>query len=186
MLEIERWDTGGVIYTSQGATEIAYTIIEAVRSGANLYRADLEGADLEGANLEGANLKGAYLKGANLKGANLKGANLYRANLEDIRVDLFEVLSHAPAEVPGLLSALRDGRVDGSTYEGACACLIGTLANVKGCRYTAIDGLRPNSDRPAERWFLAIRQGDTPVSSPVAAITAEWIDGWVKDHPVSP
>jgi hypothetical protein len=50
-------------------------------SGANLYGADLSGADLSGANLSGADLSGANLSGANLSGANLSGANLYGAYL---------------------------------------------------------------------------------------------------------
>jgi hypothetical protein len=29
---------------------------------------------------------------------------------------------------------------------------------------------------PAERWFLAIKSGDTPETNPVAKITLEWID----------
>jgi hypothetical protein len=34
--------------------------------------------------------------------------------------------------------------------------------------------LRPDANRPAERWFLAIRKGDIPPNNPVSAITAEW------------
>jgi hypothetical protein len=58
------------------------TLLEALKSGANLYGANLEGANLKGANLEGANLEGANLEGANLYGANLYGANLKGAYLE--------------------------------------------------------------------------------------------------------
>jgi hypothetical protein len=50
-------------------------------TGANLTRADLTGANLTGANLTGADLYGANLTGANLTGADLYGANLYGANL---------------------------------------------------------------------------------------------------------
>ena len=56
-------------------------------SGADLYGADLSGADLSSANLYGANLYGANLYGANLSRANLYGANLYGANLS--RADLY-------------------------------------------------------------------------------------------------
>ncbi len=41
----------------------------AIKSGANLWGANLEGANLWGANLEGANLRGANLWGANLRDA---------------------------------------------------------------------------------------------------------------------
>ena len=78
--------SGEVLYDSEKGS-IKETLIDAVKSGANLYCADLSGANLYGANLYGANLKGAYLRSANLrsanlKGANLEGANLYGANLE--------------------------------------------------------------------------------------------------------
>ena len=57
------------------------TLQVAVKTGANLYGADLDGAKLYGADLYGANLYGANLDGADLRGANLYGANLYGANL---------------------------------------------------------------------------------------------------------
>ncbi len=63
------------------------TLEEAVRRGANLRGAYLDGANLDGANLRGAylrgaNLDGAYLRGAYLDGANLRGAYLRGANLD--------------------------------------------------------------------------------------------------------
>ena len=62
------------------------TLIEAVKSRADLSRADLSGADLSGADLSRAylsraDLSGAYLSGAYLSGANLSGAYLSRADL---------------------------------------------------------------------------------------------------------
>ena len=67
------------------------TLIEAVKSGANLRGADLGGADLggaylggaylRGADLRGADLGGAYLGGAYLRGADLRGADLGGADL---------------------------------------------------------------------------------------------------------
>ena len=50
-------------------------------SGANLSCADLSGANLSGANLSCANLSRANLSCADLSCANLSGANLSRANL---------------------------------------------------------------------------------------------------------
>jgi hypothetical protein len=161
--------------------------------GANLYGADLYGADLRGANLRGADLRGADLYGANLRGANLRGADLYGANLyganlrgadlDAIRDDLYEVFASAPAEVPQLLAMLRAGEIDGSVYEGDCACLVGTIANIRGCHYEAIEGLKPEADRPAEKWFLAIREGDTPSKSAVAEVTETWILEWIASNP---
>ncbi len=183
---------GEIIYTSNTADSYCAAVIEAVSSGVDLTGANLTCANLRGANLEGANLRSAYLRSANLRDAYLRSADLRGANLRDaylrgayldpIRTDLHAVLSSAPNEVPALLVALREGRVDGSTYTGECACLVGTIANVRHCNYTEMPGLTPNSCRPAERWFLAIRKGDTPETNPVAAIT----EGWIKDWQAAP
>jgi len=152
--------------------------------GANLGGADLGGANLYGANLYGANLGGADLGGADLGGADLRGANLGDADWGAIEEDICDVLSAAPAEVPGLLAALRAGRVDGSAYQGDCACLVGTIANVRGCLYTQIPGITPDSSRPAERFFLAIRKGDTPATNPIAALAEAWIEGFMLSNPL--
>jgi uncharacterized protein YjbI with pentapeptide repeats len=146
--------------------------------GADLEGAYLEGADLEGAYLEGAYLKGAYLKGADLEGAYLEGAYLKGAYLEPIKHDLWAVLCSAPAEVEGLKQALIAGKVDGSTYTGECACLVGTIANVRGCNFESLGSLKPMASRPAERFFLGISKGDTPKKSQFAKIALEWIEEW--------
>jgi hypothetical protein len=169
-------------------------------SGANLSGANLRGAYLSGANLSGANLRGAYLRGAylrdadlrdaDLSGANLRGAylrgaylraaNLSAANLTPIRDDFYAVLSSVPAEVPSLIAALKGGRVDGSTYEGECACLVGTIANARGCEYSMIPDLKPDHSRPAERFFLAIQEGDTPETNQFSALAVEWAETWLE------
>jgi hypothetical protein len=142
-------------------------------SDANLRGADLSDADLSGANLSGADLIGANLSGADLIGADLSGADLIGANLSGAKSDVFDILLRATPEVPALLAALRAGRINGSVYEGECACLCGTIAKTRG---VSVDALGfANASRPAERWFLAIRQGDTPETSAVAKITEEWI-----------
>ena len=148
---------------------------DAYLKGANLKGAYLKGANLEGANLEGANLEGAYLEGANLKGAYLKDANL-----QPVRDDFWAILCASPREVPALRLALVEGRVNGSTYSGECACLVGTIANAAHVAYTALPLLKPNSNRPAERWFLAINKGDTPETNEFARIAVEWIDIWTE------
>src|SRR5438552_2628027 len=102
--------------------------------------------------LEMAVRSGANLDGANLDGANLDGANRDGANLTPIRDDLWAVLSAAPREAEGLRAALIAGRVEGSAYEGECACLVGTIANVRDVNYLDLGLLQPNSNRAAERW----------------------------------
>ncbi len=160
--------------------------------GADLYGANLRGADLYGANLRGANLRGANLYGANLRGANLYGANLYGANLRGANLkklpqtyinscsrDMLFIFQSLKSELPGLRKALVEGRVDGSQYEGDCACLIGTLANVDGgmdkvC--AAIPYYDKGTHNPGEAWFLNIHEGDTPETNQFAAHAVKLID----------
>ena len=42
--------------------------------------------------------------------------------------------------------------------------------------------IAPNSDRPAERWFLGIGLGATPETNPVAAMTDDWICEWMAER----
>ena len=139
--------------------------------GADLRYADLRYANLRGANLGGADLYGADLGGADLRGADLRGAIGVDAWYKTVRDDIRAVLDAAPDEVGGLLQALWSGKVNGSTYSGSCACLVGTIANIRGCDYTDLIGLKPNSSRPAETWFLQIKTGDTPVTSPPTGVS---------------
>lgn len=127
----------------------------------------------------GANLQGANLRDANLRDANLQGADLQGADLAPIKADVWLVLASAPAEIAGLRAALVEGRVDGSTYEGECACLVGTLANVAKVEYDEIPGLMPDSSRPAERFFLAITTGDTPETCQASALALQWVDEFI-------
>jgi hypothetical protein len=152
-------------------------------SGAYLHRADLSGADLSGAYLSGAylrraDLSGAYLSGAYLRGADPRGADLSGA-LDFVKQDFFAVLDNAPAEVKGLEVALQEGRINGSAYEGECACLVGTIAKVRGVKYDLLPGITPDSNRPAEEWFIPISQGDVPDPESLKPhIQAP--DGWVS------
>ncbi len=155
-----RW-TDAVIYASDVADSVRDALLEALKSGADLSGADLRGADLRGSDLSGANLRGA--------------------NLRPIRDDLWAVLSSVPAEVPALRAAIMDGRVDGSTYNGTCACLVGTIANARGCDYNEIPGLSPNSSRPIERFFLAISPGNTPENHEPSRLALTWVDEWLTN-----
>jgi len=165
--------------------------------GANLYRADLYEADLRGANLRGADLYEANLRGANLRGANLRGADLYGANLRGANLrgmsieklpqnyinscsrDILFVLEHLKSEVPFLREKLIAGEVDGSQYEGECACLIGTLGNADGgvdkvCE--SIPFYEKGVENPGESFFLNIRKGDTPENNEFAKHVLTLID----------
>lgn len=149
--------------------------------GADLRGADLRDANLRAANLRAANLGGADLGGADLRGANLGGADLHGADLRDadllpIKADVWEILAHAIPEIPALITALKEGRVDGSTYSGECACLVGTVANARQCGEHQLPGIVPDSSRPAERFFMAINTGDTPETNPASKIALQWAE----------
>ena len=106
--------------------------------------------------------------------------DLSSANLSSIKADVFMVLLHAIPEAPAMLAAINEGRVDGSTYEGECACLVGTIAKERHVHPDALtNGLRPDSDRPAERFFMAIKKGDTPETNPASKIAAEWVSEFI-------
>jgi uncharacterized protein YjbI with pentapeptide repeats len=154
---------------------------EANLSEANLRAADLSEANLRAADLRAADLRAADLRAADLREADLRAADLSEADLSDVRDDLWAVLSGAPAEVEGLRAAIAEGRINGSSYEGECACLVGTLANVCHTRYTTLRFVRHNSNRPAERFFMAIKKGDTPETNGVSRIVLEWVDQWLAN-----
>ena len=157
---LNRW-TRAIAYHSESASDVRAAVLEAINSGADLREADLSGAYLSG----------AYLRGAYLRGADLRGADLIT-----IRDDFWSVLAAVPEEIPALRIALIKGRVDGSTYQGPCACLVGTIANAKHCAYDNVPGLAPNSSRPAERFFLGITKGSTPETSQFSKLAVEWLD----------
>ena len=147
---------------------------------ADLRSANLRSADLRSADLRSADLRSANLGGANLRSANLGGANLGGANLQPIRADFYDVLSHAGKEVPALIDALKNGRVDGSTYTGECSCLVGTIATARGVDVYGDDfGIQTDSNRPAERFFMAIKKGDTPETNQASKIALDWAESWL-------
>lgn len=93
-----------------------------------------------------------------------------------------EILSTHPSEVPGIIKALEDGKVDGSTYSGDCACLIGTIAKIKHIDLSAsisvISGIEKDGSRPAERFFMGIEKGDTPETNQFSFLAHKWATEW--------
>ncbi len=151
-IEIKHWVTGAILF--EGAFFCLSAAVEAaVKNKSNLHS-------------------------ANLRSANLRSANLRSADLSSIKYDLWAVLTCAKNEVGGLRLALIEGRVNGSSYIGDCACLVGTIANVRHAQFDAMESLKPVSDRPAERFFLGITTGDTPDKNQFAKLAVEWIDEW--------
>ena len=127
------------------------------------------------ANLRGANLYEANLYEANLRGANLREANLWQLPRDFINQcsrDILSIFNYLSKEVKFLKEKLVEGEIDGSQYQGDCACLIGTLANGDGgiekvCQ--AIPFYEKGTHNFGEMWFLNIREGDTPENNQFAA-----------------
>lgn len=149
--------------------------------GANLRGAYLEGADLRGADLRVAYLRGSDLGGADLGGAYLVGTNLRDANWDDTKKDMLEKLALMPDEVPYLYKAIHDGKINGSVYEGECACFCGTLANAKQIPIDSLP-IEKNVDSHIEKFFLGIRQGDNPENNLLSKLASEWIEEFSKER----
>jgi hypothetical protein len=173
-----RW-AGAVSYTCELTAEIA-AMEYRFQLGFAVMSAAKENADLYGANLCGANLCGANLCGANLSGANLRGADL-----RSFRADFIAEVLKLPAELDNLRGAIIAGRIDGSTYNGECACLAGTLAKAHFGNDVAYDGndihldvltFVADSRSPREQWFMLIGVGDTPETNQASKIALEWLD----------
>ena len=134
-----------------------------------------------------ADLSNANLSSANLRSANLSLANLSLANLSVIKHDMWAVLAHAPLEVPELIAALDEGRVNGSTYsDGQCGCLVGTLAIAAGAdpavdnSCVVVHDLDGDSSRPIESFFMAIKKGDTPETNQASKLARDWAQEWLE------
>ena len=75
---------GDVLFTSEKEDNtLRYCLMEAIKSGADLRYADLQGAYLHRVNLRGANMRYADLHDADLHGADLRYADLRYADLHD-------------------------------------------------------------------------------------------------------
>lgn len=99
--------------------------------------------------------------------------------IAQVRADFHDVFGWARPEVPAFLIALQEGRIDGSCYEGKCACLVGTIAKVRGVWFETL----PNdATRPAEEFIYPIEEGDTPATNPIAALVEQWTVEWLHDN----
>ena len=92
------------------------------------------------------------------------------------KADFFEILAHAIPEIPSLRQSLIDGKINGTCYEGECACLVGTIAIIRKCDYGLLEGIKPDGSRPAEKWFYGIKTGDKPEDNYYSRMALEWLD----------
>ena len=79
-------------------------------------------------------------------------------------------------EIPAFKKVLKAGRIDGSCYEGECACFCGTFAHIMKISYDTLPGIKADSGSPVEVWFAMIKKGMTPKNSEIAKLTMEWIE----------
>jgi len=93
-----------------------------------------------------------------------------------IKMDFFGRMILQKNEVSFLKKKLQDGEIDGTQYEGECGCFVGTIAKALKVNYLHLPNLKPYSNAPTEKWFFAIRKGDTPGNNVIAKITFDWIE----------
>ena len=208
-LQIKTW-SGTVLFEYESVDNtIRKTVEEAVKVKADLSSADLSYADLRSANLRSADLRSANLSYANLRYADLSYANLSYADLSsadlssanlsyaDLRYaqnlpqsfinqcsrDMLFIFQSLSSELPFLRYKLVKGEVDGTQYEGDCACLIGTLANGDGGLKKVCEVI-PYYDKGlhnfGEQWFWNIKKGDTPENNDFAKHALLLIDSVLK------
>ena len=173
-------------FCDEEAERVQDAIEKVVHSGVNLAGAALRGPVLTDASFPGVDLGDARLRDAglpettraDLTGPYLWDRNITYAEIEAARQDLWAVLSLAVREAPAIRAALVEGRVDGGTYYGERACLIGTIANARGCDVYSLKSLGLAPNRPIEHFFMRIDRGDTPQTNPIAKLIVQWIDEW--------
>ena len=143
------------------------TLLEALKTGGGLTRADLTWADLRGADLRGADLKWSALRGADLRGSNLKWANLTEADLRgvDLRgVDL-KWAHLTEADLRG--SDLRGADLRGANLRGAENKKLAKLpiyckwqVSIKGEKINI--GCKSKTIEDWDKWFDSNKEYDTP------------------------
>src|SRR3990167_6145284 len=179
-IAIKSWLNGEVLFEYEKENNtIKDTVLEAIKTSADLRSANLTSADLTSADLTSADLTSANLTYADLTSADLTSADLTSADLTKLPVsfinlasrDMLFIFRSLKKELPFLKKKLEEGEVDGTQYEGDCACLIGTLANAdesieKICE--AIPYYDKGLHNPSENWFWQIKRGDTPKTNQFA------------------
>jgi hypothetical protein len=177
-IEIKNID-GSVLFSfKKKNNSIKDTLERAIKEGADLTGADLICADLRGAKLMGTDLTNADLTGANLRGA--KEEHLPTDWVNQCSRDMLFIFEHLKHELPFLRKKLVEGHIDGSQYDGPCACLIGSLANAKKQKPEELCNSIPFYEMGlhnfGEQWFFQIQKGDTPENSFFAKHAVELID----------
>lgn len=117
-----------------------------------------------------------------------------RAFLNEASREMLFIFEHLKPELPALREQLLAGQINGTQYEGECACLIGSLAKgvaIKDDPDTdtteamgdfinqvceSIPYYEKGLHNVSEQWFYQIREGDTPDNNEFAAHALKLID----------
>ena len=132
-----------------------------------------------GSSFDDSRFVGSRFDETRFDGSRFDGSSFSTLNFNNAKNDFFATLLYLPSEVAALKAALIEGRIDGSQYEGECACLKGTLERVAKKEEEEI-GWKHDVSAPAETFFLSISQGDTPENSRFSALAVQWIEEWCQ------
>jgi len=159
-------------------TDLSYTdLSDADLSYTDLSYTDLSYTDLSDTDLSGANLRRTNLYCADLRRADLNYAKLSGANLSGAKEDFLREVLKMPGELEFLRDAIRNGKINGSVYDGECACLAGTLSKATGKSWSIFKDDSPieiDASSTLARFFMGIAEGDTPETNPISAIALKW------------
>jgi len=159
-------------------TDLSYTdLSDADLSYTDLSYTDLSYTDLSDTDLSGANLRRTNLYCADLRRADLNYAKLSGANLSGAKEDFLREVLKMPGELEFLRDAIRNGKINGSVYDGECACLAWTLSKATGKSRSIFKDDSPieiDASSTLARFFMGIAEGDTPETNPISAIALEW------------
>jgi hypothetical protein len=150
-----------------GSSFVGSSFVGSSFVGSSFDDSSFDGSSFVGSSFDGSSFVGSSFVGSSFDGSSFVGSSFVGSSFDDssfdgecdAKADFIEVISRARLEIPAMVKALREGRVNGSTYEGECACLVGTLENA------GATGLPHDSERPIERWFMMISEGDKPGDS---------------------
>lgn len=118
-------------------------------------------------------------------------------SFDEIRTDVRRILDAAtPAEVLGVRSLLRLGRINGYWYGDSVrrdldgkplyCCLVGSIARMRGAPYERgvpiVSGIRVNEFSAAELFIKGIGVGHTPSNHGDAARLDNWLTEWLEEN----
>jgi hypothetical protein len=96
------------------------------------------------------------------------------------------VFEHLKHELPYLRDKLVKGEIDGTQYDGDCACLIGSLGHGDESKVDKVCKAIPYYEKGlhnyGEQWFWNIKKGDTPKNNEFAEHALKLIDSVLEKN----